>query len=162
MFTSHTAITRSVLRPGLWSAATATAAASLFFPKIEGIRSHGRSPWQLLYFFVPLDLEGLILVPLLIALTFGLFWLVGQRALRATAGRNRPARAGLVCGLLGIVAVVLFWLSLPIILGGLAITLGLEGRRLASAEGRGREASAAIIAGTSAVAVGAIMWAFIT
>jgi hypothetical protein len=162
LLTSDTAITKFVPRTGLWGAATATAAASLFFPKIEGIRNHGRSPWQLLYFFVPLDLEGLILVPLLIALTFGLFRLVGQPALRATAGHNRPARAGLVCGLLGIVAVVLFWLSLPIILGGLAITLGLQGRHLADAEGRGREASAAIISGTSAVALGAIMWAFIT
>jgi hypothetical protein len=151
-----------VPRSTLWSWATATAAAALFFPKIEGIRNHGRSPWQLLYFFVPLDLEGLILGPLVIAVTFVLFWLVGGWALRNASGRNRPARVGLVCGLLGLVGIVAFWLSVPIILGGLAIMLGLQARRLVAAEGRGGEAVAALVAGTCALAVGAVMWSFIT
>jgi hypothetical protein len=149
-------------RSTLWLWATATAAAALFFPKIEGIRNHGRSPWQLLYFFVPLDLEGLILIPLIVAATFALFWFVGGWALRDVGGRNRPARVGLVCGLLGVVGIVAFWLSAPIILGGLAIMLGTQARRLAITEGRAGEALGAIVSGTCAVAVGAVMWSFIT
>ena len=151
-----------VPRSTLWLFATATAAAALFFPKIEGIRSHGRSAWQLFYFFVPLDVEGLILIPLIIAGAFGLFWFVGSWALRDAGRRNRPARVGMVSGILGLVGVVAFWLSAPIILGGLAIMLGLDARRLAATEGRGREAVVALVAGICAVAVGAIMWAFIT
>ena len=82
--------------------------------------------------------------------------------MRDAGGRNRPARVGLVCGLLGLVGVVAFWLSVPIILGGLAITLGLQARRLRATEGRSGEAVAALVTGTGAVAVGAIMWSFIT
>lgn len=151
-----------VPRSTLWLFATATAAAALFFPKIEGIRNHGRSPWQLLIFFVPLDFEGLILVPLIVAATFALFWFLGGWALRDAGGRNRPARVGLVCGLLGLVGIVAFWLSVPIILGGLAIMLGLQARRLRATEGRSGEAVAALVAGTCAVAAGAVMWSFIT
>lgn len=152
----------TVPRSTLFLFATITAAAALFFPKIEGIRNHGRSPWQLLYFFVPLDLEGLILGPLLIAITFVLFWLVGGWALTNAGGHNRPARVGLVCGILGLAAVVAFWLSMPIILGGLAITLGIQARHLQATEGRRGEALAALITGAGAIAVGAIMWSFIT
>jgi hypothetical protein len=104
-------------RSRLWWGATATAAAALFFPKIEGIRNHGRSPWQLLIFFVPLDVEGLILIPIVVASTFVLFWLVGGWAWRDAGGRNRPARVGLACGLLGLLGIVAFWLSAPIVLG---------------------------------------------
>jgi hypothetical protein len=142
--------------------ATATAAAALLFPKVEGIRSHGRPAWQLFIFFVPLDVEGLILIPLIVAATFALFWFVGGWAFRDAGGRNRPARVGLVCGILGLVGVVAFWLSVPIILGGLAIMLGLRARRLGMTEGRGGEAVAAFITGACAVAVGAITWSFIT
>lgn len=146
----------------LWWGAAATSAAALFFPKIEGIRNHGRSPWQLLIFFVPLDVEGLILIPIIIASTFVLFWLVGGWAWRDAGGRNRPARVGWICGALGVVGVVAFWLSAPIVLGGLAVTLGLQGRRLAQTEGRPGEAIAAIVVGACAVTVGAVMWSFIT
>lgn len=146
----------------LWSGAAATAAAALFFPKIEGIRNHGRSPWQLAIFFVPLDVEGLILIPLIVAATIGLFWFVGGWAWRDAGGRNRPARVGWVCGVLGLVGVVAFWLSAPIVLGGLAITLGLQARRLVESEGRKGETVAAIVVGTCSFALGAAMWAFIT
>jgi hypothetical protein len=149
-------------RSTLLLSATATAAAALLFPKVEGIRNHGRSAWQLLIFFVPLDVEGLILIPLIVAVTFALFWFAGGWALRDADGRNRPARVGLVCGILGLVGVIAFWLSVPIILGGLAIMLGLQARRLAPTEGRSSEAVAAVVTGAGAVAVGAIMWSFIT
>jgi hypothetical protein len=156
--------TVTVSRRSLLLFATSTSAAALFFPKIEGIRNHGRSPWQLLYFFVPLDLnlESLVLAPLIIAVTFALFWFVGGWALRDAHARNRPARVGLTCGILGIVGIVAFWLSVPIILGGLAIMLGLQGRHLGAREGRSGEAVAGIVTGTCAVVIGAVMWSFIT
>lgn len=146
----------------IWAWATITAAAALFFPKIEGIRNHGHSAWGLLYFFIPLDLEGLIIIPPLIAITFVLFRYLGGWALRDANGRNRPARTGLVTGALGIVGIVAFWVSAPIVLGGLAIMLGLAGRRLAAVEGRGVASSIAITLGITAATAGAIMWSFIT
>jgi hypothetical protein len=95
---------------------------------------------------------------LVIALTIGLFALLGGWAWRATSVGNRPARVGLVCGILGLVGVLAFWLSAPIILGGLGFTLGLEGRRRAGIEGRGRQALLAIVLGAVAFVVGAGIW----
>ena len=75
---AHTPVTVvATPRSTLWLFATVTAAAALLFPKVEGIRNHGRSAWQLFIFFVPLDIEGLILIPLVVAVTFALFWFVG-------------------------------------------------------------------------------------
>ena len=144
----------------LWVGAAATVGASLFFPKIEGIRSRDDPVWQLALFFVPSDTEGLVLIPLVVALTFALFWLVGGWAWRDTSGRNRPAKVGLACAILGLVGVLAFFLSAPIILGGLALTLGLEGLRRARSEGRGAQAWAAIVVGAVAVLVGAAIWVF--
>jgi hypothetical protein len=109
---------------------------------------------------VPQDLEGVILAPVVILLTLGLFALVGRWAWKDADGRNRPARFGLVCSLLGFVGVLMFFLSAPIILGGLGTTLGLEGRRRAPTEGRRTVAAAAIVIGLLAFAVGAAIWAF--
>ena len=145
----------------IWAWATITAAAALFFPKIEGIRNHGHSAWGLLYFFIPLDLEGAIIIPPLIAITFVLFRYLGGWALRDANRRNRSARTGMVTGLLGIAGIVAFWISAPIVLGGLATMLGLAGRRLAATEGRGVEASLALTLGIAAATAGAIMWSFI-
>ncbi|HEY7008883.1 MAG TPA: hypothetical protein VH395_08080 [Jatrophihabitantaceae bacterium] len=69
---------------------------------------------------------------------------------------------GLVTGILGIVGVVAFWVSAPIVFGGLAIMPGLAGRRLATIEGRGIEASVGLALGIAAATAGAIMWSFIT
>jgi hypothetical protein len=144
----------------LWIGAAVTAAAAIFFPRIQGIRDDDDSWWRLLVFFVPQDTEGLILVPLVILLTLALFAFVGRWAWNDPDARNRPARVGLVSGLLGLVGVLAFFLSAPIILGGLAVTLGLEGRRRAEAEGRGRLAAAAVVVGAIAFLIGAGIWAF--
>jgi hypothetical protein len=109
---------------------------------------------------VPGDFEGVILIPLVILLTFAIFVLVGGWAWRDTEARNRPARVGLVAGILGLAGVLAFFLSAPIILGGLAVTLGLEGRSRATIEGRGTEAIAAIAVGALAFLVGAAIWVF--
>jgi hypothetical protein len=144
----------------LWRGAFATAAAALFFPKIEAIRNDDAPLWELAVFFAPGDREGLILVPLVILLTVALFALVGGWAWRDSGAPNRPARVGLVAGILGLAGVLAFFLSAPIIFGGLAVTLGLEGRRRATTEGRATEAIAAIAVGAVAFLVGAGIWVF--
>jgi hypothetical protein len=144
----------------LWGGAVVTALAAVFFPRIQGIRDRDESWWRLLWFVVPQDLEGVVLVPMVILLTIGLFALVGRWAWRDNLRRNRPATVGLVCSLLGIGAVLVFFLSGPIVLGGLGTTLGLEGRRRARAEGRATVAAAAIAVGIVAFVIGASIWAF--
>jgi hypothetical protein len=71
---------------------------------------------------------------------------------------NRPAKVGVVCGILGLVGVLAFFLSAPIILGGLAVTLGVEGRRRAGTAGRETYAVAAIVVGAMSLVVGAGIW----
>jgi len=144
----------------LWAGAVVTALAAIFFPRIQGIRDRGGSWWSLLWFVVPQDLEGVILVPLVILLTIGLFALIGRWAWRDPAGRNRPATVGLVCSVLALFGVLVFFLSGPIVLGGLGTTLGVEGRRRARREGRATAAAAAIAIGVIAFAIGASIWAF--
>jgi len=144
----------------LWTGAALTAAAAIFFPRIQGIRDSDDSWWRLLVFFVPQDREGLVLVPLVILITFGLFALIGRWAWADPDARNRPAKVGFVSALLGFAGVLAFFLSAPIILGGLGVTLGVEGRRRKDTEGRGALAAGAIAVGTVALAVGAAIWAF--
>ena len=109
---------------------------------------------------MPNDLEGVVLIPLVVALTVALFALLGGWAMRDRAGRNRPATVGLVCGVLGIVGVLAFFVSAPIVFGGLAVTLGVEARRRAEVEGRGGLAHAAIAVGAVAFTLGAALWGF--
>ena len=63
---------------------------------------------------------------------------------------NRPAKAGLVSSILGILTVVVFWSGLPIILGGAGVALGMAGQERAVQGGRNL-ARAAVIAGIVAV-----------
>jgi hypothetical protein len=140
----------------LWGAAALTALAAVFFPHLEAVKNEDRPFWE----FWPHDREGMILVPLVIVLTIALFALIGGWAWSARAARNRPAMVGLVSAALGLVGVLAFWLSAPIILGGLGLTLGLEGRRRAGTEGRGRQALAAVVVGAVAFVVGAGIWVF--
>jgi hypothetical protein len=138
----------------LWGAAAATAFAAVFFPHLEAVKNEDRPLWELW----PHDREGWLLVPLVILLTLALFAVLGRYAWNDTGARNRPAKVGLVCGILGLVGVLAFWLSAPIIFGGLALTLGVEGRRRAGTEGRRTQALAAIALGTVALVVGASIW----
>ena len=142
----------------LWVGAGVTAGAAVFFPRVQGIRDTGDSWWRLAVFFVPEDREGVVLVPLVILLTIALFWFVGRWAWDDPRAQNRPAKVGLVCALLGFVGVLAFFLSAPIIFGGLGATLGAEGRRRSEAEGRGAIATAAIGLGAGAFALGAAIW----
>jgi hypothetical protein len=144
----------------LWIGAAVTAAAAIFFPRIQGIRDRDESWWRLLTFLVPQDTEGLILVPLVILLTLALFATIGRWAWNDVNARNRPAKVGFISGLVGLVGVLAFFLSAPIVLGGLAVTLGLEGRWRSETEGRAMVAAAAIAVGAVAFLVGAGIWVF--
>ena len=140
----------------LWAGAAVTAVAAVFFPHLEAVKNEDRPIWE----FWPHDREGIVLVPLIIVLTIALFALLGGWAWRESATPNRPAKVGLVCGILGLVGVLAFFLSAPIILGGLAVTLGVEGRRRAGTDGRGTRALAAIVLGAVAFVIGAVIWLF--
>jgi hypothetical protein len=95
----------------LWVGAVATALAPVFFPRIRGIRDRDESWWSLLWFVVPQDLEGAILVPLVILMTIGLFAFAVAGRGGKTSRRNRRATVGLVCSVLGVAAVVVVFLS---------------------------------------------------
>jgi hypothetical protein len=126
----------------LWAGAALTAISAAVFPRFE--QNAGGSPWE---------------IPIVIAVTIALFTLLGGWAWRGES--NRPAKVALVCGVLGLVGVIAFFVMAPIILGGLAVTLGLEGRDRAAAEGRGTQAAVGIILGAVAFVVGAGIWFFV-
>ena len=88
-------------------------------------------------------------LPVLLAATVGLWAWRGPR--------NRPALMGLVLSVLAVLGVVAFFISAPIVLGGLAATLGLEGRRR-SIEGRGRVATVSVVVGVLAFLGGTALW----
>ncbi len=69
---------------------------------------------------------------------------------------DRPARAGLVVGLLGLLSLAAFWSGLPYVLGPAAIVLGLAGRARA---GSRTPATIAVVLGslTTLAAIAAIV-----
>ena len=83
-----------------------------------------------------------ILVVVLLVVAAALFFFVVPRAARS----NRPAVAGLVCSILGVVLVVAFWSGLPIVLGAAGALLG----RMERTTRRGL-AIAAVYTGAAAV-----------
>jgi hypothetical protein len=135
----------------LWRGAVLTALAAVLFPRLNAVLHENQAFWQL-------DTEAAVLIPIVVTVTLVLFALVGRWAWRRENTRNRPAKAGLASGILALVGVVAFFVSAPIVLGGLALTLGLEGTRRAASEGRRRQALAAIVLGTVAGLAGAIIW----
>src|SRR3954471_18280460 len=58
------------------------------------------------------------------------------------ADDNKPAKRGLVLGILSVVTLAVFWTGLPIVLGVPALVLGAEGRARAATQGHGSEATA--------------------
>ena len=61
-----------------------------------------------------------ILLVVLLVVSAALFFFVVPRAARS----NRPAVAGLICSILGVLLVVAFWSGLPIVLGAAGALLG--------------------------------------
>lgn len=136
----------------LWIGAVVTTIAVGLFPRLNAVLAENVAIWHL-------DPEARILFPLILVLSILLFVIVGRRAWR-DGGNNKPAKTGLVCGVLSIVGGVAFFLSLPIMLGGLATTLGIEGRNRATSEGRSRQANAATALGVLGFVMGGAIWLF--
>jgi hypothetical protein len=70
-----------------------------------------------------------------------------------TEPNNKPARRGLVLGVLSVITVAVFWTALPFVLGVPALVLGAEGRARSTSEGHGGEATAAIVLSAAAILV---------
>jgi hypothetical protein len=98
------------------------------------------------------DVIGLIVLTLvMLGLMAAIFQRLIPRQLAAADGVNRPARTGLVLGILAFITVVVFWTGLPFPLGAGAVALGLAGRELAPRAGDHGRATAAIVLGALAV-----------
>lgn len=139
---------RRELRTDLWIGAGLTAFGALFFPRINAVIHDHERIWHL-------DHEAAVLAPVVVVAALAAFALVGPWA---WSGRgNRPARAGLAAGIASIVGGIVVWICVPIIAGGLAVTLGLEGLRRAD-EGRRRTAIVAVALGVVGVLGGAAFW----
>lgn len=86
-----------------------------------------------------------IIVVVLLVIAAITFLLFVPRAARF----NRPAVPGLVCSILGLLLLPVFWSGLPIVLGAAGALLGQSGRTAGTA-GRGL-ALAAIVVGVAAI-----------
>lgn len=126
--------------------AVATAVGAVLLPRVNAVIYDHERIWHL-------DHEAAVLVPVVVLVTLALFAVVGPLSLRGSG--NRPAATSLAVGVVSVVGVLGFWISAPIILGGLAVTLGLEGRQR---DGRHRAATAGIVLGTLGMLAGATMW----
>lgn len=100
-----------------------------------------------------------ILYLILIGLvTIVLFATLVRWGAKASPSSSLPAKVGLICSIVGVLGVVLFFLSTPIVLGGVGATLGLEGRHRSQTAGAGGLAIAAIIMGVVAFLAGIYIW----
>jgi len=149
--TSMTASSPALAARIPWRAAVATAVAAVLFPRLNAVLYDHERIYEV-------DREAAVLIPIIVMLTLALFAAVCSRALRPSGKPNRPARAGLVAGILCVPAIAMFFLSLPIVLGGLALTLGMEGLDRAAAEGQRGRALAAVVLGCIGVVAGAVLW----
>jgi hypothetical protein len=105
-----------------------------------------------------LDREELIGLIAIAAATVLLFGVLARWAVQAPPDSGRPATVGLVCSILGLAGILLFWVSAPIILGGLGATLGYEARRRRALAGHGHMALAAVVIGGVAALIGIVVW----
>ena len=65
---------------------------------------------------------------------------------------NKPARRGLVLGILSVITLVVFWTGLPFVFGVPALVLAAEGQARAPQQGHGGEATAAAVLAVLAIA----------
>jgi hypothetical protein len=143
--TAPTTTTRSASR--LWQGALATGVLAGMAPRVNAVIYDHEHIWHL-------DPEARVLLPLVVVLPFVLAGTVGLWAWRGPS--TRPATASLVLAVLSVLGVVAFFVSAPIVFGGLAATLGWEGRR--RSQGRARRATAAVVVGLVACVGGTALW----
>jgi hypothetical protein len=135
----------------LWWAGLLTLVAAVGFPRLNDYLSSSQNGGRL-------DREEVVFLIVIAAVTILLFGLLGRWAVRAPAGSGRPATVGLVCSVLGLVGILAFFVSAPIILGGLGATLGYEARKRAAVAGHGRMAFSAMVIGGVAAVIGVVIW----
>lgn len=146
---SHTRTASPATRANLWKGAGLTAFAAVLFPRVNAVIYDHERIWQL-------DREAAVLAPLVVVVCLALFAAIGTAAWRGTG--NRPALVSLVCGVVAILGVLAFFVSAPIMFGGLAITLGVEGLRRAPDRGRRGLAIAGTTLGVLGALAGATLW----
>src|SRR5262249_21139091 len=117
-------------------------------PRVNAVLYDNEHIWHL-------DPEARVLLPIVVALPFLLAATVGRWAWRGP--RNRPALVGFVLSLIAVLGVLAFFVSAPIVFGGVAAALGLEGRRRAG-EGRARMATIAVVLGILCCVGGTALW----
>ncbi len=132
----------------LWQGALATGVLAGLAPRVNAVIYDHERIWHL-------DPEARVLFPIVVALPFLLAATAGLWAWRGP--RNRPALAGLALSVVAVVGVLAFFVSAPIVFGGVGATLGLEGRRRAE-QGRERMATAAVVIGVLACLGGTALW----
>ncbi len=135
----------------VWWAGLLTLAAAAGFPRLNDYISPSENGGRL-------DREELIGLIAIAAATVLLFGVLARWAVQAPPDSGRPATVGLVCSILGLAGILLFWVSAPIILGGLGATLGYEARRRRALAGHGRMAFAAVVIGGVAALIGIVVW----
>jgi hypothetical protein len=136
--------TRTATKSPLWIGAGLTAAAALLLPRMNAVLYDHEKIWHL-------DSEARVLAPLVVVVTVALFAAVGLPLWH----RRGLATGSLVVGVVSIIAVVAYWMSLPIALGGLAVTLGLESVNRDDARVRARVGMAL---GALGILAGAVLW----
>ena len=132
----------------LWQGALATGLLAGLAPRVNAVIYDHEHIWHL-------DSEARVLLPVVVALPFLLAATVGLWSWRGR--HNRPTLVGLILSVLAVAGVLAFFISAPIVFGGIAVTLGLEGRRRAS-EGRGRMATVAVVVGILVCLGGTALW----
>ena len=149
MTTATSAPTTISARPTtfLWQGTLATAVLAGLAPRVNAVIYDHEHIWHL-------DPEARVLLPLVVVLPFVLAATVGVWAWRGRS--TRAATTGLVLAVLSVLGVVAFFVSAPIVFGGVAATLGLEGRRRSG--GRSRRAIAAVVVGLLACLGGTVLW----
>jgi hypothetical protein len=135
----------------LWWAGLLTLVAAVGFPRLNDYISSSENGGRL-------DREEAIFLIAIAAVTLLLFGLLARWAVHARPDSGRPARVGLVCSILGLVGILAFFVSAPIILGGLGATLGYEARKRSAVAGHGRMALAALVIGAIAAGTGMGIW----
>ena len=145
---SRTAPTQVGSTATFWKAAGVTAFASVLFPRLNAVLHNDQKIWDL-------DPEAQVLAPLVVMIALAIFALIGRPLWRGRG--TTPGTASLVTGVLALVGIIAFWISAPIILGGLAATLGYEGMRRGDQAGRGRAITGLVLGAVAAVA-GATTW----
>jgi hypothetical protein len=147
MTTTTTAPSSTISTTRLWQGALATGVLAGLAPRVNAVIYDHEHIWHL-------DPEARVLFPLVVALPLVLAGTVGLWAWHGP--QRRAARVGLIMSVLSVVGVVAFFVSAPIVFGGLAATLGFEGRRRAG--GTSRPATVAVVLGLLACAGGTLLW----